>query len=258
MAMIHAYFDESGKHKDHPVVSLGGVCISQSNLDQFDEAWKMLLRQYGLHALHMKKVMKQAKLSPLVPARSSAERVEAMKPFADCINTKLEYCFAQAWDVEGFKSLSKHARAGLGSVDDPYHIAFARAITELGEYVHPEDKISVVCDLDRETAWDSFRHYSGIRAADPKLRQQTVSLSFADDEYFPALQAADMIAYLLRLEAKWQFYGIRYSYKPLLEYLIDKRPKSSTAKWGVMLADKKTLIELGKGLDKLPLAKKTK
>ena len=237
MAIFQAYFDESGKHKDHPVVTFCGVCLSQLKLPEFDDAWNTLLRQYGLRSLHMVKAMTHKKLSPAVPAIDPSERIEAMKPFADCINTKLEYGLIQALDVRGFYALSKGMRAGLGSPTDPYFVAFQRALVELVNYVPPDDKISIICDFDLETAWDCFRHYNGVRKAHDRVRKQTVSLSFANDEYFPALQAADMIAYLARLEAKRQFYGTPYSYKPLLDYLVDKRPAASTMKWGVMFAD---------------------
>jgi hypothetical protein len=237
MAIIQAYFDESGKHKEHPVVTFCGVCVSQSKLDQFDDAWNSLLQQYGLRSLHMVNAMKHKKLSPTVPASTPEERIQVMKPFADCINTKLEYGLIQAYDVNGFNALPKGIRAGLGSPTDPYFVAFARGLLALNDYVHADDKISIVCDHDLETAWDCFRHYNGIRRAHDLIRKQTISLSFADDEYFPALQAADMIAYLARLEAKRQFYKTPYSYKPLLDYLVDNRPANSTLKWGVMFAN---------------------
>ena len=129
----------------------------------------------------------------------------------------------QAYDVSGFQSLSKNVRAALGSPTDPYFVGFARGILELVHYVLQYDKIRIVCDHDLETSWDCYKHYNGVRRAHDLIRRQTVSLSFADDEYFPALQAADMLAYLARLEARRQFYGTKYSYKPLLDYLVDKR-----------------------------------
>src|SRR6185369_10803906 len=115
--------------------------------------------------------------------------------FADCINTKLEYGLIQALDVKGFQALPKSFRAKLGSVDDPYFLGFARGTIALVDYVHSDDKISIICDHDVQTAWDCYRQYMGIRRANERIRKQTISLSFADDEHFPALQAADMIAY---------------------------------------------------------------
>jgi hypothetical protein len=237
MAIVNMYFDESGKHHDHPVVTLTGMCVSESKLAQFDNAWNTLLRQYGLRALHMVDAMTNKKLSPTIPAVTVSERIEAMKPFADCINTNLEYGLIQALDVKGFRALAKGVRAGLGNPDDPYYISFARALLEIVDYIQPDDRIGLICDFDNATAWDCFRHWKGIRVKHPLIRKLTVSLAFADDEYFPALQAADMVAYLARLEAVRQFYGTPHSYKKLLDYLIDKRPTASTLKWGVMFAD---------------------
>jgi hypothetical protein len=55
LAILHAYFDESGKQSDHPAVTFTGVCVSEFRLSAFDDAWKALLRQYGIKALHMAK-----------------------------------------------------------------------------------------------------------------------------------------------------------------------------------------------------------
>jgi hypothetical protein len=50
LAVIQAFFDESGKKGDHPVVTFSGVCVGRRRLDAFDEAWSTLLRHYDLPA----------------------------------------------------------------------------------------------------------------------------------------------------------------------------------------------------------------
>jgi len=74
MAILHAYFDESGKKDDHPVVTFTGVCLSQSRLQGFDDAWNELLRRYGLNSLHMAKAsrLKEANGSKM-PRHQSIE-----------------------------------------------------------------------------------------------------------------------------------------------------------------------------------------
>jgi hypothetical protein len=251
MAIYNAYFDESGKHHDHPVVTLSCVCVAQSKLEQFNSEWERLLDQYGWNALHMVDAMRNRKLSPKVSAVTTEERIEAMKPFVDCINTKLDFGIVQALDVKGFNGLSKTLRAGLGNPNDPYFVAFMRALIELTERVQAADRISLLCDYDIETAWDCYRHWKGIRQAHNLISKKTISLTFADDEYFPALQAADMVAYLARLEAKRQFYGTPHSYRKLLDYLIDKRSPNSTIKWGVMFAGEQLLRSMSTRADKI-------
>ena len=200
-----------------------------------------MLQRYGWRSLHMVKAMKSKKFSANVLASSTEERVEAMKPFADCINLNLDSGLIQALDVKGFHALSKNLRAGLGSPNDPYFVAFARGLLALVDFVNPDDKINITCDFDLETAFSCFQHLKAVQRIHPQVRERVISLSFAVDDYLPALQAADMIAYIARLEARRQFYSIPHSYKQLLDYLIDKRPSVSTCRWGVIFADEEKL-----------------
>jgi hypothetical protein len=53
LVFLHAYFDESGKESDHPVVTFSGVCALQPKLQKFEDAWSGLLLDYKLESLHM-------------------------------------------------------------------------------------------------------------------------------------------------------------------------------------------------------------
>jgi hypothetical protein len=256
MAILYCYFDESGKHHDHPVVTFSGVCISQSKLQQFDDAWNTLLRQYGLPWLHMKDASRLfQKVCERMPRnQTEQERNDTLIPFADCVNQYFEHGLIQAMDVEGFNSLSTNAKHLLGNTVDPYFIAFTRGLLELVHYVHGDDKISVICDDDKDTALDCYKHYRGVRRAHAEVRDKTVSLTFADDKYFPALQAADLVAFLSRLESKMRFYGDRYSFRKLYLSLTTDRGAGFTT-WGAVFADKKMLQALSDGLDRKPTKK---
>ena len=251
MAILYAYFDESGKQSDHPVVSFSGVCVPQSKLQRFDDEWNALLRQYELRSLHMARASRLSERhGPKMPRGQSArERMEALTPFADCINNHLDVGLIQAWDVRGFNSLSKAAKAALGDPNDPYYLAFARGLLELADYVHDDDRISLICDDDRQTALDCYRHYRGVRSAEPRVQKKAVSLCFADDEYFPALQAADMVAFLSRLEAKSQFYGDRYDFRRLFDHLTTEKGVSHM-KWFMMFADEKKIKGLSEDMER--------
>ncbi|HEV7674234.1 MAG TPA: DUF3800 domain-containing protein [Candidatus Angelobacter sp.] len=251
MAIMYCYFDESGKHKDHPVVTFSGVCITQSKLQQFDDAWNALLRQYGMPWLHMKEVSQLSrKICEKMPYKQSeADRNEALVPFADCINEHFEYGLIQAMDVDGFNSLSKNAKYQLGHTDDPYYIAFVRGLLELVNYVQGDDNLSIICDDDKDTAWDCYRHYRGVRRAHAEIREKTVSLTFADDKYFPSLQAADMLAFLSRLEAKMRFHNFRYSFRKIYLSLTNDRGIGFT-QWKAAFIDKAKFQGLSDALDR--------
>jgi hypothetical protein len=251
VAILHCYCDESGKKSDHPVVSFSGLCITQSKVKSFDEDWDILLRHYEIDFLHMARASRLSeKQGPKMSRGQTAnQRVDALMPFADCINKHFELGLLHCIDIEGFNSLSKNARHKIGSPDDPYFIAFMRGGLEIVDYCHRDDHISIICDDDRETAWDCYRHYRGLCAAREDYRDKIVSLTFADDRYFPALQAADMVAFLARLEAKRIFYGDRYSFGRLFNHLTTEKGVSY-AKWKYVFLDKEKLKSLSDMLDK--------
>ena len=256
VAILQCYFDESGKHKDHPVVTFSGVCISESKIQQFDESWKALLREYELPWLHMKEVSQLSRnvCTKMPRKQSEQDRNNALIPFANCINQHFEYGLIQAMDVEGFNSLSKNAKFQLGHTEDPYYIAFVRGLLELVNYVQGDDKLSIICDDDKDTAWDCYRHYRGVRRAHDIIREKTVSLTFADDKYFPALQAADMLAFLSRLEARMRFHGTRYSFRTIYLSLTNQRESGNT-QWRAAFIDKAKFMGLSDALDKKPKQK---
>lgn len=244
MAIIAAYFDESGKKHDHPVVTFCGVAAATSKVGHFENEWEGLLHYYGLNELHMSEAANHTKnLSAKLPQQTVLERIEALKPFADCINAYLEVGLIQAWDVAGFNNLSKKAKTGLGDPNDPYYTAFARGLIELVDYAKEEDRISLICDDDIETAWNCYQHYRGIRNAHEEIREKTVSLAFADSETFPALQAADMSAWLTRREARFQFYGDAFPLQDLFTYLVIPQ-KPGGMNWMKMFATKEVIKNL--------------
>jgi hypothetical protein len=251
MAIFHAYFDESGKKSDHPVVTFSAICLPQSKLQAFDDAWKALLRTYQIPALHMALASRLSrKYGPLMPAnQTETERIEGLKEFADCINAHAELGLMQAMEVKGFNALSKNARAKLGSPTDPYYIAFMRGVLEIIDYIGEDDRVSLICDDDAETALDCYRHYRALRRASERIRKKTISLSFADDTYFPSLQAADMVAFLSRLEAKRHFYRDHYSFPALFYHMVKERGSGNMA-WRKVFLDENKMKEISDRMDK--------
>jgi len=243
MVALHAYFDESGKQSDHPSISLCAVCASRGRVAKFEDEWTDLLRRYSLTDFHMVKASRCSRKWGNVPKQSLQERIEALKPFADCISENLELGLIQAWDVRGFKAIHPDALAKIGNPNDPYYVAFARAMLALADYAQADDVLSVVCDHDEETAWNCYRHYRGIRKASDKVRKKTASISLADDKYFLALQAADMVAFLTRLESRAQFYGITNEFIILFNYMVKSRG-STKMQWQKMFADEKLASNL--------------
>lgn len=54
LAMLYAYFDESGHPADSPVVSVAVVVSTEEGWHAFNDEWNSLLKHYEIRGLHMK------------------------------------------------------------------------------------------------------------------------------------------------------------------------------------------------------------
>jgi hypothetical protein len=70
------------------------------------------------------------------------ERIEVLKPFADCINHHCEIGLIQAWDVKGYNCLSLEAQRSLGGSNDPYQLAFIRDLLGVLDYLGVRPRIA--------------------------------------------------------------------------------------------------------------------
>jgi hypothetical protein len=260
MAVIHLYCDESGKHLRNPLISISGIAAGASRLEKFSAEWETLLRSYGLgEELHMSRVGDLAQAcGPRMPAwQTYDERTEALKPFADCINQHCEIGFIQAWDVKGYNHLSLEAKKRLGGSHDPYQLAFIRGLIEILNHVGEQDHLDVVADDDDLTAWDSYIHYRAIAKAIPEIAKKLAGITFAKSQYFPPLQAADMVAFLARKEAAARFYGKNNEFKNLTDYLVtEPAPGVGIMRWFMMFADERQLVNFANAMN--PVAASSK
>lgn len=256
MAVLQAYFDESGKWKDQKVVSFCGVCAPHSKIQQLDEDWRSLLRRYGMPALHMKEAFRLKRpLGKNIKAQTTSERIEALKPFADVIRENMEIGVVVAIDVGAYSQLSHAAKQRLGGSDDPHYMAFMTGILGPIQHLYSDDRLSLICDDDEATALNSYHFYRRIRKLSRDAHTKLVAISFAHDTEFPPLQAADFIAALVRLQAIRRFFGRPYDYHPLFHYLIGN-PTPHNALWALSFWNKDKLGDLAPKLESRPLASK--
>jgi hypothetical protein len=250
----YLFCDEGGKFQVGNVVSFSGLVVSPSRLESFNSDWNELLRSYELSSFHMKNLANvYSAHGPKLPRDQTIDqRTEALFPFADCVNKHLELGFVQAWDVASYASLPSEAKARLGgSIFDPHYLAFTRGILEVADHLKSDDKVSLICDDDVIKAWDCYLHYRQICKVMPEVSDKFVSLTFARDESFPALQAADMVAFLSRLEARARFENTENPWAKLFDYLVTE-PKEGEGlmRWFAMFADEPKLLGLANSLTK--------
>lgn len=248
MGILHSFFDESGKFQDHQIAAFCGFGASDSQLVEFGKQWNNQLRRCGMDALHWVKARRSGKaLGDNIGPQNIVERINDLKPFADCVNDYLGVGIACVFEVTGYTSFAKESKDLLGGSDNPFYVQFLRTVMLLAEFARPEESITMMCDEDEETSWNCYRLYRRIKEIDPKTGRRLAAISFADDLYFPALQAADMLSFLCREQAKLQWYREPYDYGDFFRYLTDRRG-SSTLEWRVAFKNKDELHNLEKAL----------
>jgi hypothetical protein len=258
MAFFQSFFDESGKFKDHNVIAFCGFGSSPSGLVEFDKQWNRQLRRTGMRALHMVNAQRINKsLSPTISPQTLKDRINELKPFADCINDYLELGIACVFEVEGYTAFPFQSKQLMGGSSNPFYVQFLRTMLMLVEYVKPGDLIGIMCDEDEETAWNCYALYRRVKKIESRAKRSLIAVTFANDEHFPALQAADMLSFLCRKEANRLFYGTPYDFFPLFRYLTNPRG-TSAINWRVAFKDKAALEPLGKSLANLHTSKKQK
>lgn len=248
MGILHSFFDESGKFKDHQVVAFCGFGATRAQLKDFDEQWEKQLRRTGMNALHWVKARRYGKaLSRKIGPQTLKDRMNELKPFADCINDHLGIGIACAFEVKGYTSFKQRSKELLGGSDNPFYIQFLRTMLLLVDYAKPEERISLTCDEDEETAWNCYQLYRRVKELKPNAGRKLIALTFANDLHFPALQAADMLSFLCREHAHARFYKTPYEYYDFFKYLTDPRG-SSALEWRVAVKNRRALKKLEKGL----------
>jgi len=225
MLTISTFFDESGKFKDHDVVSFGGVMSPSAHFaGSFASEWARCLDTNGLKTLTMKEALHTERpLSPKNPALGVENRIASLVPFINCIRKHLMVITGLAIDVRAYAALPSHYRQAMG--DNPCFTAFTRALLSVLEVAHAEDKISLICDDEEETAWPMYQLFRRVKILYPDAHNKLRAITFADDRWSFGLQAADMVVSLTRQEAAKQFFGTDYAYGPLFVALSNPDPK---------------------------------
>lgn len=243
MAVISVFCDESGKFHDKSIVSFCGLSASSETLQKFESKWGELLRRHEIKHFKVSEALKaHRELSRIIPAQTVEERANALRPFAACIGENYELGISIAVNVEAFKRTKQHIKKQVSGGDDPFYLAFLRVVLEFARR-SDNANVSIVCDDDQETAPNCLRLYRKLRNMEDEDLQRLSSITFADDRVFPALQAADMLSGLVRLEAGRQLLSERNEYVSLTDYMVQWRGPMYT-QWGFRLVGEREMAKV--------------
>ncbi len=189
LMVLAAYFDESGTHRDSPVVAVGGFLSTAERWVTFEEEWRTVLRSNHLEYFHMTDF--ENRRGPY-SGWLDKQREHVIKRLCGIINRSIIGGFSTAVVKDAYEVVDAQARSLLGT---PYSFCAEWCL------------IMVYRQLTKARNKDRVAYFfeSGCRGLERLLQQnqidqwraahQVLSLSFGNKKDFLPLQAADILAY---------------------------------------------------------------
>jgi hypothetical protein len=109
-------------------------------------------------------------------------------------------------DIKAYRQMKTHLQQQTG---DPHFTAFKTALLTTIEYVRPRPDavLNMVCDDEEQYSPLCYKLFNKARRQYPELRKFLASICFGDDHLILQLQAADLLAYILRSHHAFRFHG---------------------------------------------------
>lgn len=192
-AMLCAYLDDTGTHKDSVVAGVFGLVGTPAEFSLIDEAWRSYLKSVGLSWFHSVDCEYRKKE---FSDREQPDRDAIWKRLIETIGNHAVVMVGSAvvradWD----QALTPKEKSFFG--DDPLYFCFEHCMQQLSkwskEYRNGES-VSIVFAQQRqyeEIAEKLFRFYSRSQ----RFSNLGPSFSLGDPRHIVPLQAADIVAY---------------------------------------------------------------
>jgi hypothetical protein len=197
MVTVNACFDESGKLADTAHVAFAGCVATESDWRGISRRWNEILGTKGLKSTSMKDAIHFHKSFEGWQDRVQ-ERDDLLVSLAKMLQRDVGFHGACPINCAQFKALpDKHKK----KLKNPQYCGFEATVTLALDWLRPDMKLHVFCDSSDEYAKECIGLYNLLRNNNRVAKEKCIAITFAEDEHFPPLQAADMLAYCVRADA---------------------------------------------------------
>jgi hypothetical protein len=185
---LFAFIDDSHSTRSLGFMCLAGIVVRDERCNPLAHDWLTLLNRHGLDHLHCSDFLSnQGK--PL-DADEYARRAHIVGEFARLIRTHADATVLvglESKDLYGFPSKD---RKGIG----PIEFCLYRVMRACLDFKSPGETFQFVFDDSPKDAPKMYSAWGLIKTRQLIPRQYMGSISFADDQLTPQLQAADLVA----------------------------------------------------------------
>ena len=207
-----AYADESGTHDatgQHPgseIAAVLGYVSWKDDWDNFCSEWQIVLAEYGIEVFHMSECMDKINgpSKPKWPYRgwSDSKRDSFIRSLIGVALNNTLFAVGGTLDVRAYDAVSPGWLKR--EAEHPYHFSFQMffdlllpALETVEPPFAPEDQVAFFFDQNtqfEERATRAFHLIKGLRDSKDRFG----SLTFASKKKHKPLQAADLLAYIVR------------------------------------------------------------
>ena len=190
LAVLQGYFDESGHLNDQADhVIFGGVAGRLDEVSVFSRKWRELLGSDVDH-IHMRDAMRCEGAFRGWKDKEDA-RDELLIEAARLIQSESAMLVVSDMDKQDFRSLPRDQQKKLKNPTyGGFEICIRGVIAQF-----PTHDLHVWCDESEEYASTCLKIYQRMKSLNTQLASRLPSITFANDEKYPGLQAADMVVY---------------------------------------------------------------
>ncbi|MBI3408078.1 MAG: DUF3800 domain-containing protein [Planctomycetes bacterium] len=195
MAVFQVHCDESGKLQDSKCVVFAACVFAQNEVSGFSRKWNDYLRNAGIKYLHMTDAMRcQGEFRDWANRRR--DRDDLLETLGQLLVDRTAFQSLSPMDVSHFRALpSDDQKRFKDLVYAGFDALMTTLMTDAANFQKPEHRFHLIYDLSEEYSSQCLKHFNKLRRMHESYRQFFPSLTFADDQEFPPLQGADMVAY---------------------------------------------------------------
>lgn len=203
MTVLRAYVDDSGKEDSSPTQVLAGYAAMGDSWERFSQEWQEILKRAGVDGFHMVDAWRMARpYHDLGPIR----RNQLIIDLVGCITRHVEHAFVVSIDLEPFaywfgRTEFKHPATR------PYPVAFHFILSMICDYRFRrryDRELEVFFDVQggesQEGILQTVENHRTIAASFGRDLVDVPTPHFIPDDGCPPLQAADLLAWLVRRE----------------------------------------------------------
>jgi len=204
MAFYRITADESGKlNSKAEYTSFCGYVGLAAEWSRFEMEWLSCQFKWQVPAIHMAKIYRPESDPRWEAVRNKwgerwePDRDTMLQEFARIIDQAQLMCVGSVVDSEYFRSMpdSPYKQEARNPIFLSLQILLVDSIESVRLAPQP---ISIVIDDDREYAMECYKWINVLKDTLPAVKKFLVGICFANDDAYPGVQAADMIAYEAR------------------------------------------------------------